>query len=341
MAEAAQADTAQRKGLVAIIIGNYNGMSFSYKGIPILERCIKNLLKTDYPNYRIVLSDLSSDESAAYVRKKYPRIDIVKSSGESFCAESNNDAIKYCLKHMNPDYIVRIDNDIIITDRKWLAKMVAEAEKDPTIGVESCKLLYPDGKIQHAGITLGVIPKTRGRGEIDDGRYDSVEDIGAIIGAMFFVSRSALEKTGLIDENLLGLEDIDYCYEARKHGFRVVYNGSAYAMHLEGFTTSNSKIKSRMDKRFYARLEGYSYLVIKQYGPLMKCISIPVWLLRTVFMIKQKDRKRSMLGVRLRPDAFSKFRLGLKALRHAYILYNMRKKRFTESKMKRLRRIGF
>ena len=96
-----------------------------------------------------------------------------------------------------------------------------------------------------------------------------------------------------------------------------------------------------MDKRFYARLEGYSYLIIKQYGLLMKCIAIPVWLLRTVFMIKQKDRKRSVLGVRLRPDAFSKFRLGLKALTHASRLYSMRKKGYPESKMKRLRRIKF
>lgn len=339
--------TAEKEGrsrgrkLAVVIIGNYNGMSFDYMGRPILVRCIESVMKIDYPNYRIVLSDLSSDNSEEYVRRHYPGVEIVRSDGESFCAESNNDAIRYSIKKFNPDYMVRIDNDIIITERDWLTKMVELAEKDPELGVESCKLVYPDGKIQHAGIDLGIIPKTRGRGESDKGQYDGVEEVGAVIGAMFFIKRSALDKVGLMDENLLGVEDIDYCYEMRKHGFKVVYNGRVKATHLEGFTTANSKIQSRMDKRFYARLEGYSYLTIKQYSLPEKIVTIPIWFLRGAFMIQQKDRRRSLLNTRIRPDALKKLSLTSKALNQAMTLYRLRNKNIPEERMREMRRIKF
>ncbi len=341
MANTTAKHPAKAAPLVVIIIGNYNGMSFSYNGKPILVRCIDGIRRTKYPNYRIVLSDLSSDGSAEYVRKNYPDIAIVRSDPQSFCAESNNDAIRYSLKRFSPDYLVRIDNDIITTQKEWLARMVDQAQKDPQLGLESCKLLYPDGKIQHAGISLGIIPKTRGRGEADKGQYDKVEEVGAVIGAMFFMRASAVKKAGLIDENLLGVEDIDYGYEMRRHGFKVVYNGRASAMHLEGFTTSNSKIKSRSDKRFYARLEGYSYLTIKRYGPLQKAVAIPVWFLRGIFMIKQNDRRRSILNLRIRPDALEKLRLTRSALGLAIRLYSMRKSGESEKEMRKLRRINF
>lgn len=327
--------------LVVIIIGNYNGMSFAYKGKPILVQCIESIRKITYSNYRIVLSELSTDNSEEYVRKHYPGIAIVRSDTESFCAESNNDAIKYSIKHFNPDYLVRLDNDIIITERDWLTEMVSEAERDPLIGVEGCKLVYPDGKIQHAGIDYGIIPKTIGRGELDTGQYDNVREVCAIIGAMFFMRRSAIEKVGLMDENLLGVEDIDYCYEMRKYGYKVVCDGRTKATHLEGFTTSNSNIPSRMDKRFYARLEGYSYLTIKQYSVPKKMLAIPIWYLRGAFMIQQKDRKRSILNARIRPDALKKLSLTNKALGHAMMLYRLRNKKISEKKMRELRRIKF
>ena len=332
--------TGKKEKSVVVVIGNFNGMSFSYKGKPILVRCIEGVRRINYGNYHIVISDLSSDGSAEYIRKHYPGIGIAKSSPESFCAESNNDAIKYSIREYDPDYIVRLDNDILITDREWLTKMVAAAESDPDIGLESCKLLYPDGKIQHAGIDLGLIPKTRGRGEPDSGQYDGVEEVGAVIGAMFFMRRSAVDRVGLIDENLLGLEDVDYGYEMRKHGYKVVYNGAVSAIHLEGFTTANSGIKSRSDKRLYARLEGYSYLSMKEYSLPMKIAAVPLWFLRGTLTIKQKDRKRSIANMRIRGDIFERLALTCKAVSHAMKLYRLRNSGLPESRMRKLRRIG-
>ena len=39
--------SGKREKSVAVIIGNFNGMSFSYKGKPILVRCIEGVRRKD------------------------------------------------------------------------------------------------------------------------------------------------------------------------------------------------------------------------------------------------------------------------------------------------------
>ena len=48
-----------------------------------------------------------------------------------------------------------LNNDIEIIDDDWLNEMVSPAAR-PQIGCVGAKLLYPDGRVQHAGVYLGV-----------------------------------------------------------------------------------------------------------------------------------------------------------------------------------------
>ena len=53
------------------------------------------------------------------------------------------------------DILGLVHNDIEISHRDWLSEMVGELMR-PGVGAVGAKLLYPDGRLQHAGIILGI-----------------------------------------------------------------------------------------------------------------------------------------------------------------------------------------
>ena len=55
------------------------------------------------------------------------------------------------------DYLLFLNNDIEVINPGWLEELVRWAQL-PGVGVVGTKLLYPDGKIQHAGVVLSNIP---------------------------------------------------------------------------------------------------------------------------------------------------------------------------------------
>jgi hypothetical protein len=104
-----------------------------------------------------------------------------------------------------------------------------------------CKLLYPDGTIQHAG---GFLHGPRGesghigRHALDDGRFDRVTDVEFVTAAALAISRIALEQIGLLDEAFKPAyyEDVDWCYRARAAGYRVICQPRAVVAHYESTT---------------------------------------------------------------------------------------------------------
>jgi len=58
--------------LVSIIIVNYDGKNH-------LEKCLKSIIKINYPNYEIIVVDNNStDDSIEFVKNIYPSVIIIK-----------------------------------------------------------------------------------------------------------------------------------------------------------------------------------------------------------------------------------------------------------------------
>ncbi len=121
----------------------------------LLAECVRGLTdRTDYPRYEIVIVDNGSTapDALALLRdlKSNPRIKVLERPGPfNFSALSNDGA-----HATQAPVLVFLNNDIVVMESGWLKPMVRLAIM-PQIGVVGAKLLFPDGRIQHAGVVLG------------------------------------------------------------------------------------------------------------------------------------------------------------------------------------------
>ena len=151
---------------------------------------------------------------------------------------------------------VFLNNDTVVT-YPWLSPLVQAAER---YGIAGPKLVYPDGRIQHAGVRLfrdaaGVLTAENiGRGEPDEG-FDVEKTVDAVTGACLAVRRDVFAKAGGFDLGYWnGYEDVDLCLTATKQGATCRYVPASKVIHLESesgpdrWTRVNENIRRLQDK---------------------------------------------------------------------------------------------
>jgi GT2 family glycosyltransferase len=139
------------------------------------------------------------------------------------------------------DDLVVLNNDVL-PHRRWLEALQYAAYREDGIGIVGGRLLYPDGRIQHAGTyrNLGAPEWFDHRYRFKPRRYGPAlipGDALAVTGACMYVRRELIDRLGPMDEGYgMGYEDVDWCLRAWDAGWRVVYEPTAVLRHLESVT---------------------------------------------------------------------------------------------------------
>ncbi len=209
-----------------------------------LRRCLKSLLNTtNYSKYTITLVDSGSrdPETLSYYKEieNNSQIKIIEVPGEfNFSAALNCGA-----KHTHEEIIIFLNNDIEVIEPSWLEEMVRWSSI-PEIGIVGSKLLYPDGKIQHAGIIMGMEGHAShifgGAEDGAIGAFGSVNwyrNYSAVTAACMAMRREVYQKIGGFNEDYkLVFNDVELCLRTTEAGYRVVYTPFAQMIHHEGGT---------------------------------------------------------------------------------------------------------
>ena len=140
----------------------------------------------------------------------------------------------------------------------WLEPMVELIERHPTIGIVGSKLLYPDGRIQHAGVIVKEINRNGDLGLEHIHRFDDAAapwvnratDLQCVTGACMMIRRAMFEDVNGFDEQFTnGYEDVDLCFKVRAMGFRVCYCPASVLTHHESITEGrNDKNEQNWDR---------------------------------------------------------------------------------------------
>ncbi len=138
------------------------------------------------------------------------------------------------------DVLLFVNDDVQGGTSGWMELLVAHALRSD-VGAVGARLVYPDGRLQHAGIVLGLAGAT---GHVLAGLEPDrpgylgmavlTRDVSAVTGACMATRREVFDQLGGFDETLgLDFNDVDYCLRARRRGLRVVLEAGAELVHHE------------------------------------------------------------------------------------------------------------
>jgi hypothetical protein len=225
----------------------------------MIEKCLLTLKKnTDYKDYKTyIIDDSGKDYLGEEFKKKFKWVNFTANKENKGYSKSTNLGMQKMLKEYSPDYILLLNDDMEFFEKDWLKKMIEVSESNEKIGIVCCKLVYPDGNLQwyykngetHFEKTTKYTEETEETFKIRE-----VEDV---IGACALIKKKVVDKIGFYDEGFTPLygEDTDYCYRARKKGFKLMYVGNTKVMHWNGSWIKGMKNKDSEKRKWYLQKE--------------------------------------------------------------------------------------
>ena len=220
-----------------------------------LRRCIESLKLTAYSDFHVLVLDDQSDDpdSVAYMSSLHGgqfRLLRVPRRHDAFNFSA---LVNSGVENAQTEYVLLLNDDTEVTDARWLSRMVGYGEID-RVGAVGAKLLYPDGRVQHAGVLLGMDDGLAGHAfklhsDCDNGYLSYaavVRNYSAVTAACMLTRKSLWQQVGGFDEQHFGVayNDVDYCMRLATVGYRSVYVPETKLTHHEGASRGRGRIDS-------------------------------------------------------------------------------------------------
>jgi GT2 family glycosyltransferase len=208
--------------------------------VDLLRTCLDGVAATDYEKLEIIVVDNDSDdpETLSYLAALDPaRHQVLRHRGPFNYSAINNHAVH----HAQGRLLCLLNNDIETKDPHWLAVMARQALR-PDVGAVGARLLYPDGRIQHAGVVIGV-----GNAAAHAHRFLRPDEAGyfhrhslpqftsAVTAACLVVERDKFMAVGGLNERdfAVAFNDVDFCLRLNQRGWQSLYEPRATLIHHE------------------------------------------------------------------------------------------------------------
>lgn len=196
----------------------------------------------------IVVDNGSSDGTAAVLLAEFPDAEVLRNdANEGFPV-----AVNQALRVARGRYLVVLNDDVVLRS-DTLTKIVQAMEGQPTVGLLGCRVVFPDGSVQHtahddpnwldyvySALFLNrLFPKSTRFGRIDRTYLDYlpglVVDTDWLGGVILVARAEAVSRIGLLDEKIFAFsEDWDWCRRFVSGGYRVLYWALAEIVHDHG-----------------------------------------------------------------------------------------------------------
>ena len=213
---------------VSVIIPVFNKWEYT---LQCLQRLGENT--TDVDHEVIVVDNGSSDGTAAGMAA-WPNVRYQRNAENLGFAKAVNQGARLARGR----YLMFLNNDTE-PQSGWLSAMVEVAEGNPRVAIVGCKLLFPDGTIQHGGVVFAYAsPEPLTPFHFDyrkpaDARNRTL-DLRAVTAACMLIRPEVFSSVGGLDEAFVnGYEDVDLCLKVWSAGGKIIYTPDAVVTHHE------------------------------------------------------------------------------------------------------------
>ena len=236
--------------------------------------CVESILdKTPNVDFEIILISNNSTQKSTFnfldKIKNNPKVKVLEYNKEFNWSAINN----FGVENSNGDVLVFLNNDTKVINNDWLCELAAKAQQKD-IGAVGPALYYPDKKIQHAGVVIGM---TGMAGHVfRNQNFTEYTIFGfpywsrnylAVTGACMVVEKQKYQQVGGFNEEFIVCgSDITFCLDLYKKGYRNVYWPFAKLYHYESKSVKSYENIPKTD--YDLSLKTYEPFLTKEIDPL-------------------------------------------------------------------------
>ncbi|MEQ1600159.1 MAG: glycosyltransferase family 2 protein [Methylophilaceae bacterium] len=236
---------------IAIVVLNWNGADDTLA-------CLDSLAALTYSKFSVILVDNgSTDDSLIRLRahnSSYP-LTLLENGKNLGYAEGNNVGTRYALEH-DANFVLLLNNDTTVAP-DLLEQLIDSAQRNPDAGVFSARVMYFDNPdtVWFDGAVWNETSRQLewpGQGENEEDLSIIDHDTDYASGAALFFRAEVARQIGLLDEKFfLVWEEVDWCFRARKAGWRNVVVPAARVWHKIGvsFGSESSPLRTYFSTR--------------------------------------------------------------------------------------------
>jgi GT2 family glycosyltransferase len=295
---------------ISVVIVTWNARKY-------MRDCLKSIQEqeTGLSTEIIVVDNASSDGTAALIREEFPTVKLIQSKQNLGFARGNNVGLRIA----SGKYLFLVNPDVIVLPG-CLSRLVSHLDRNPSIGIVGPRMLGPNGQVSRSTMRFptpwnalcralaldSLFKRSRlfGGYLMKDFRHDTTADVDILNGWFWAAKREAVDRVGLLDENLFMYgDDLDWCHRFHRAGYRAVYCADAEAIHYGGGTTS------RAPAYFYVERQRANIQYWKTYHtwPAVAIYILTVWLneavrilgYAAVFLFRKSARSRAAYKLKL------------------------------------------
>lgn len=259
-------DVVEQQNMVSVIIPTKDNLAK-------LSACIHSLTNnTNYTNFEVLIVDNGSRSQPTldYLAKlgELPKFTVLRVDNPFNYSNLNNEAAKIAAGR----HLLLLNDDTQALDKDWMREMVSFSQLS-FVGAVGAKLLYPDSRVQHAGVILGLGEVAGHAHRLLDGNDPGYEgramlhqEFMAVTGACLMVEKDVFWRVSGLDEKLaVSLNDVDFCLRLHQLGLRNIFTPYAKLIHHESVSRGSDSSPANIS-RAWAEIE----FMKKRWGTLLQ-----------------------------------------------------------------------
>jgi GT2 family glycosyltransferase len=241
---------------VSIIIPIYNNLKLTVECLKSIHTYTKDV------SYEIIIVDDNSEKEHFIILSSIPNIKIIQNNQNIGFLRSCNHGAELA----QGKYLLFLNNDVQVT-KGWLQPLVDTFIKNTNVGAVGPRVLYPNGRLQEAGVRIKSDGTSEMIGLSDNPelpRYKYIRDVDYCSGACLLVETDLFRTLKGFDTTFTPAycEDADLCLRIHDLGKRVLFNPNSTVIHHLGGTMkpgneNKYNLVIRNQQKFFQRWNRY------------------------------------------------------------------------------------
>lgn len=245
---------------LAVIVVTWNS---AHEIEAALRSLLDDLERERIDHHVLVVDSASSDDTAAFVRERFPSVEVLALAVNVGFARANNIGMRYLgLDRTEPlaPFVLLLNPDTVVLPGA-IRQLLTAMEVNERVGVVGANLQFGDGSFQHGAFGFPGLRQLyaeffwlpgRWREGRFNGRYARAQYAGTepfrvdfVLGACMLLRSEVIAAVGLFDEAFfMYCEEVDWQWRIRRAGYEIVCAPAAHIVHLGGQSTSQVKARS-------------------------------------------------------------------------------------------------